>query len=130
MANLLQLENLLQDKQAELEEAKKILESMEHDPSAHFEDEIKESYDQMLNEVYGDSFDNFPFALGIPSQWIEENAPVDYRVGFADYEFDYSNLSEYVEQEELVESLESEIEDLETEIEGLQEEVEELEENN
>lgn len=128
-SELINLENTLSDKQEKLKEAQDLLNSMESDPAEHFEDEMKESYNQMLDEVYSEAFDSFPFNLGSPSEWIEENQPTDYRVGFADYEFDYSNVSEYVEQQNLVEDLESEIEDLETEIEDLQAEIEELEES-
>lgn len=128
-SELTTLENTLVDKESELKEAQDLLDNMESDPAAHFEDEMKESYNQMLDEVYSEEFNNFPFSLGSPSEWIEENQPVDYRVGFADYEFNYSNVSEYVEQQELVEQLESEIEDLEIEIEELQAEIDEIENN-
>lgn len=128
-AELIKLQNTLVDKESGLKEAQNLLDSMESDPAAHFEDEIKESYNQMLDECYSEAFDNFPFNLGSPSEWIEENQPVDYRVGFSDYDFDYSNLSEYIEQQELVDSLESEVGDLESEIEELQVEIDEIENN-
>lgn len=118
---LITLQNTLSDKQEKLKEAQDLLNSMESDPAAHFEDEMKESYNQMLDEIYSEAFDSFPFNLGSPSEWIEENQPTDYRVGFADYEFDYSNVSGYIEQQDLVEDLETEIEDLQAEIEELEE---------
>lgn len=127
---LINLQNQLSAKQSELHDAQKDLDSMENDPSYHFEDEMKESYNQMLDEIYCESFENFPFYLGTPSEWIEENQPTDYRVGMADYNFDHTGISEYVEQKELVSDLESEVEDLENEIEDLEAEIEELEENN
>ena len=128
-SELTTLENTLVDKQEKLKEAQELLDSMESDPAAYFEDEYKAAYDNMLDECYSETFDNFPFSLGSPSEWIEDNQPTDYRVGFADYDFNYSNVSEYVEQQNLVDELESEIEDLENEIEELQVEIEELEES-
>lgn len=125
---LIKLQNTLIDTKSELKEAKNLLDHMESDPHYYFEDEMKESYNQMLDEIYSEAFDNFPFNLGSPSEWIEENQPIDYRVGFSDYDFDYSNLSEYVEQQELIEPLQSEIEDLEYEIEELKSEIDEIDE--
>lgn len=127
---LVNLQNQLSDKQSDLEEAQKLLNAMENDPSHYFEDEMKESYNQMLDEIYYESFESFPFPLGSPSSWIEDNAPTEYRVGFANYDFDYTNVAEYTEQQDLVADLESEVEDLENEIEDLEAEIEELEENN
>ena len=119
------LENQLSAKQDELLEAEQLLASMDNDPAAHFEDEMKELYNQELNEIYAEQFDSFPFALGDPCDWIEENQPTDYRVGFADFTYDPSNNQEYMD-------LESQIEDLINEIEALEEEIGELEneENN
>ncbi|APC44289.1 hypothetical protein [Pseudoalteromonas phage PH357] len=128
-AELIKLQNTLINTKSELKEAQNLLDHMESDPAAHFEDEMKESYNQMLDECYSEAFDSFPFNLGSPSEWIEENQPVDYRVGFSDYDFDYSNVSEYVEQQELVDQLESEVEDLEAEIEELQTGIDEIENN-
>ena len=102
--------------------AKDTLKSMDNDPSAHFEDEMKAAYNDMLNEVYADRFDSFPFVLGDPCDWIEENQPTDYSVGFADFDFDPSHCDEYID-------LETTIEELENEIAGLEEEIEELENN-
>ena len=100
--------------------AKELLKEMENDPAAHFEDEMKAAYNEMLNEEYAAQFEAFPFALGEPCDWIEENQPIDYRVGFSDFEFDPSYCDEYT-------NLEAEIEELENEIYGLEEEIEELE---
>ena len=68
-----------------------LLSSMENDPVLHFEDEMTAAYNDQLNEIYADQFESFPFSLGDPCDWIEENQPTDYRVGFADFEFDYRN---------------------------------------
>lgn len=100
--------------------AKELLQSMQDDPSAHFEDEMKEAYNDMLNEIYADHFEAFPFSLGEPCDWIEENQPTDYRVGFSDFEFDPNHCDDYTE-------LEAEIEELENGIYGIEEEIEELE---
>lgn len=100
--------------------AKALLKSMENDPSSHFEDEMKAAYNEQLNEVYSEQFDNFPFSLGEPCDWIEENQPTDYRVGFADFTYDPSNNQEYTDLEEQIETLQNEIEELEEEIEELE----------
>ena len=102
--------------------AKELLKSMENDPALHFEDEMKTAYNNMLNEVYSAQFEEFPFTLGNPCEWIEENQPTDYRVGFADFEFDPSFCDEFTD-------LEAEIEELENDIAGIEEEIEELENN-
>ena len=99
-----------------------LLSSMENDPALHFEDEMRDRYNEQLNEVYSAQFEAFPFCLGDPCDWIEKNEPTDYRVGFADFEFDPSLCDEYTD-------LEAEIEELENEIAGIEEEIEELENN-
>jgi predicted ribosome quality control (RQC) complex YloA/Tae2 family protein len=100
--------------------AKKLLQSMENDPALHFEDEMRDLYNEQLNETYSEQFENFPFPLGKPCDWIEENQPTDYRVGFADFIYDPSNNQEYMDLEEQIETLQNEIEDLEEEIEELE----------
>ena len=102
--------------------AKELLKSMENDPALHFEEEMTAAYNDMLNEEYSAQFEAFPFSIGDPCDWIEENQPTDYRVGFADFEFDPSFCDEFTD-------LESEIEELENEIAGIEEEIEELENN-
>ena len=124
------LQNELESKQNELSEAEGVLQDMKDDPSSYFEDEMKTDYDNMLDEIYEDQFDNFPFPLGMPSTWIEENQPTDYRVGFADHEFDPSHCSDYIDQESLIEQLENEISGIEDEIEELEQEIEEYEDEN
>lgn len=114
------LENQLSAKQDELLEAEELLQSMENDPAAHFEDEMKDLYNEQLNGIYSEQFDNFPFPLGEPCDWIEENQPTDYRVGFADFSYDPSNNQEYMDLEEQIETLQNEIEELEEEIEELE----------
>ena len=114
------LENQLATKQNELLEAEALLSSMDNDPAAHFEDEMKAAYDEELNEIYSEQFEAFPFSLGDPCEWIEENQPTDYRVGFADFSFDPSNTQEYMDLEEQIETLKNEIEELEEEIEELE----------
>ena len=119
MATLI-LENQLSTKQNELLEAEELLSSMDDDPAAHFEDEMKAAYDDELNERYSEQFEAFPFPLGNPCEWIEENQPTDYRVGFADFSYYPSNNQEYMDLEERIETLKNEIEDLEEEIEELE----------
>lgn len=99
-----------------------LLSSMENDPVLHFEDEMTAAYNDRLNEIYADQFESFPFSLGDPCDWIEENQPTDYRVGFADFEFDYSTQDLYIDTEE-------QIEELEVEKQNIEEEIEELENN-
>ena len=98
----------------------KLLSSMENDPALHFEDEMTAAYDNHLNEIYADQFESFPFSLGDPCDWIEENQPTDYRVGFADFEFDYSTQDLYIDTEEQIEELEAEKQNIEEEIEELE----------
>ena len=119
---ILILENQLAVKQNELLEAEQLLARMDNDPVAHFEDEMKELYNQELNEIYAEQFEAFPFVLGDPCDWIEENQPTDYRVGFADFHFDPSHCDEYLDQEALIEQLENDIAGLEEEIEELENE--------
>ena len=59
------LENQLSAKQDELLEAEELLSSMDNDPSAHFEDEMKSLYNQQLNEIYSEQFENFQTSLMI-----------------------------------------------------------------
>lgn len=113
------LENQLATKQNELLEAQELLQSMENDPALHFEDEMKDLYNEQLNEAYSEQFDKFPFPLGKPCDWIEDNQPTDYRVGFADFTYDPSNNQEYTDLEEEIETLQNEIEDLEEELENI-----------
>jgi predicted ribosome quality control (RQC) complex YloA/Tae2 family protein len=114
------LENQLSAKQNELLEAEKLLKSMDNDPAAHFEDEMKAAYNEELNEIYSEQFEAFPFHLGDPCDWIEENYATDYRVGFTDFSYDPSDNEEYVDLEEQIETLKNEIEELEEEIEELE----------
>lgn len=116
------LENQLSTLQGKLIEAEELLQSIQNDPAAHFEDEMKAAYNDMLNEVYFEQFEAFPFPLGEPCDWIEENQPTDYRVGFADFEFNPSHCDEYTELEAKIEQLENEIYDIEEEIEELENE--------
>lgn len=118
------LENQLTTLQNELLEAQDLLQSMQDDPAAHFEDEMKSQYNEMLNEIHSEQFEAFPFPLGEPCDWIEENQPTDYRVGFADFNYDPSNNQEYIDLEEEIENLANRIEDLEEEIEELEAEEE------
>lgn len=120
MTTLIKAQESLAINQDKLAQAQDLLQSMQDDPAAHFEDEVKSAYNDMLNEVYAEQFEAFPFPLGEPCDWIEENQPTDYRVGFADFEFDPSHCEEYT-------NLEAEIEELENEICGLEDEIEELE---
>lgn len=100
--------------------AKSLLKSMENDPARHFEDEMTAAYNEQLNEIYSEQFDAFPFTLGNPCDWIEENRPTDYRVGFADFDFNPTHCDEYIELESTIEELENEIADIEEEIEELE----------
>lgn len=123
MDSLKEMQGKLEQLQDELENKQNKLEHMENDPAYYFEDEMIEAYDQMLNEIYSDQFENFLFNLGDPAEWIKENQPIDYRVGFADFSFDPSNCNEYVELSEEIDNLQCEINDLELEIEHLEEEL-------
>lgn len=105
---------------SKLEIAEHLLGCMQDDPAVYFKDEMKAAYNDMLNEVYAEQFEAFPFELGEPCDWIEANQPTEYRVGFADFEFDPSHCDEYRE-------LEAEIEELENAACEIEEEIEELE---
>ena len=122
MTTLIKTQDQLAIARSKLEKAEHLLGCMQDDPSMYFEDEMKDLYNQELNEIYAEQFDSFPFALGDPCDWIEENQPTDYRMGFADFDFDPSHCDEYID-------LETTIEELENEIAGLEEEIEELENN-
>ena len=122
MITLLEAQNTLAILGSQLSNAQDLLSNMERDPAAYFEDEMKELYDQQLNEIYSEQFDNFPFSLGDPCDWIEENQPTDYRVGFADFECDYTSFAEYEEVQGQIEELENEITEIEEELALLEEE--------
>lgn len=120
MSTLIKAQESLAITQDQLLKAQELLVSMQDNPAAHFEDEMKTTYNDMLNGVYNEQFEAFPFYIGEPCNWIEENAPTDYRMGFADFEFDPSHCDKYID-------LESKIEELGNEVSGIEEEIEELE---
>lgn len=120
MTALIKVQDSLAIAKSKLEKAEHLLGCIQDDPAIHFEDEMKTAYNDMLNEIYSEQFENFPFPLGNPCDWIEENQPTDYRVGFADFNYDPSNNQEYMDLEEKIETLQNEIEELEEEIEELE----------
>ena len=64
-----------------IEKAKSILEHMEHDPAAFWDEECHEQYDQMLDECHPEnSINGHGYA-----DLLRQNDPIAYRCGFADY---------------------------------------------
>lgn len=109
-----------------LKQAEKTLQSMEHDPSAYFDDELTESFDYFLDDLYQDAFDALPIVVGrgVASEIIKNEDNIFYRTAYNDWlddsgNYDLSEFDEYTEQIDLVDSLESEISDLESELDEL-----------
>lgn len=72
MSNLNELKLELADKIEDLEELQGNLLAMENDHLAYFEDEITSSYDDNLNEVYGEQLDALPFYRGSAASLCKE----------------------------------------------------------
>lgn len=109
-----------------LKQAEKTLQSMEHDPAAYFDDELSESFDEFLDELYQDAFDALPIVVGrgVASEIIKSEDQTFYRESYNcwlndSYNYDLSEFDEYTEQSDLVDSLESEISDLESDLDEL-----------
>ena len=114
------------EKTESLDTAEKSLLAMENDPAAYFDDELTESFDEFLDELYQDAFDNLPIVVGrgVAPQIIKEEDNIFYRTAYNDWlddsdNYDLSDFDEYSEQVDLVDSLQSEISDLESELDEL-----------
>lgn len=112
-----ELQATLVSKRTELDLWKNLLERMESDPLAHFEDEITSAWDDELNEMYGEQVDALPFYCGSAAQLCEDKDNTFYRCGLNDFadSFDVTGLDSYAELQSEIEDLESEIESLENE---------------
>jgi hypothetical protein len=129
MITLSDLQKLLSEKQQVLKIKQSTLDNYEHDPLAHFEDEIKSDHDAMLFDAYSSILEKFPFYVCNDSSaasfadWVADCDQSFYSQSLNDFadSYDVSNFDEYKD-------LESEIEELEYEISDLEDQIEEWEE--
>lgn len=109
-----------------LKKAEIALQSMEQDPAFWFDDELTESFDEFLDDLYQDAFDALPIVVGrgVASEIIKSEDNLFYREAYNNWlndsdNYDLSEFDEYTEQSDLVDSLESEISDLESDLDEL-----------
>ena len=111
------LQNKLDILNNELNDTVATIKEMQGDALTYFETEITDQYDDMLNECYEcELFCNIAYAL-------QQTDPTAYRCGLLDYAegIDLDQFSDYTEQKEQRDTLESDIYDLECEIEEIEE---------
>lgn len=118
MNKLQTLEAKLVELKSELEASENTLASYNDDPLTHFENEITEAYDNMLEEKYCDALNTLDFISCSAAEVMKIHDECRYRTGLNDYadSFDISGLTKYTETEERIEELKDSIIELEDEI--------------
>lgn len=114
------------EKSSLLKQAELALNNMEQDPAAWFDDELTDCFDQFLDELYQDAFDALPVSVGngVASKIIKNEDEIFYRTAYNDWlddsdNYDLHEFEEYADQNNLVESLQSELYDLECDLDEL-----------
>jgi hypothetical protein len=114
--------------------AEDTLKQMENDPACFFDDELSESFDDYLNELYQDTFDALPVTIknGYAADIIKAEDQPFYREAYNNWlddggNYDLSDFDDYQEQSDLVDQLTSDLESIESEIEELESDLEYLE---
>lgn len=100
---------------------------MESDPASYFDDELSESFDEFLNELYQDAFDALPITIGnhgYAAEIIKNEDNSFYRESYNNWlndsdNFDLSQFDEYTDQVDLCDELDNKISDLESELSEL-----------
>lgn len=115
-------------------EAEDILKQMENDPACFFDDELSESFDDYLNDLYQDVFDALPVTIknGYAADIIRAEDRPFYRESYNNWlddsdNYDLSDFDDYQEQSDLVDQLNSDLEAIESEIIDLESDLEYLE---
>lgn len=114
--------------------AEDILKQMENDPACFFDDELSESFDDYLNDLYQDTFDALPVTIknGYAADIIKAEDQPFYRESYNNWlndsdNYDLSDFDDYQEQSDLVDQLNSDLEAIESEIIDLESDLEYLE---
>lgn len=114
--------------------AEDILKQMENDPACFFDDELSESFDDYLNDLYQDTFDALPVTIknGYAADIIKAEDLPFYREAYNSWlddsdNYDLSGFDDYQEQSDLVSQLNSDLEEIESEISDLESQIEDLE---
>jgi predicted nuclease with TOPRIM domain len=113
MKTIEELNDLIEQKQSEIQDKQDEIDDFEIDESYH-----EESYRDMLDDCYPELFNMQP------SRILEECDPIAYKCGLSDYVdgYDLDDLDEYKDLLDELEELQNDLEKLEDELNNLDDE--------